>query len=188
MTPLLVVPTSLVFQVREVREKQMVERARVRARVGGEVARIKTQRDAAVKTQYRANDKSYEDPFCLHYACRFGDVARVFQGQFVQGIFRRLDVDGDGEVRLPEFLVNAARLMRPVSWERTMREAAGFPGLGALVVDDGAEDIRHFVASLQTGDIILSKIDDDMGRYLQFAMDAPWSHTLARPRRVRRPR
>ena len=59
------------------REKQMVERARVRARVGGEVARIKTQRDAAVKTQYRANDKSYEDPFCLHYACRFGDVARV---------------------------------------------------------------------------------------------------------------
>ncbi|KAH8055688.1 hypothetical protein JL722_8031 [Aureococcus anophagefferens] len=51
-------------------------------------------------------------------------VARVFQGQFVQGIFQRLDVDGDGE----------------------------------------------------TGDIILSKIDDDMGRYLQFAMDAPWSH------------
>ncbi|KAH8054884.1 hypothetical protein JL720_14407 [Aureococcus anophagefferens] len=106
----------------------------------------------------------------------FGDVARVFQGQFVQGIFQRLDVDGDGEVRLPEFLVNAARLMRPVSWERSMRDAAGFPGLGALVVDDGAEDIRHFVASLQTGDIILSKIDDDMGRYLQFAMDAPWSH------------
>ena len=112
----------------------------------------------------------------------FGDVARVFQGQFVQGIFQRLDVDGNGEVRLPEFLVNAARLMRPVSWERSMRDAAGFPGLGALVVDDGAEDIRHFVASLQTGDIILSKIDDDMGRYLQFAMDAPCTRRACRRR------
>ncbi|KAH8074922.1 hypothetical protein JL720_10672 [Aureococcus anophagefferens] len=105
----------------------------------------------------------------------FGDVARVFQGQFVQGIFQRLDVDGDGEVRLPEF------------WSTPRGSCGPSPGkdpcatprasrLGALVVDDGAEDIRHFVASLQTGDIILSKIDDDMGRYLQFAMDAPWSH------------
>ncbi|KAH8076410.1 hypothetical protein JL721_409 [Aureococcus anophagefferens] len=94
----------------------------------------------------------------------FGDVCRVFQGQFVEGVFRRIDNDGDGRIALPEFLVNAARLLRPVSFERAVSEAEGYPGwvpLGGA----SAEDINALVSTLQTGDVLLSRLDDDMGQF-----------------------
>ncbi|KAK7248898.1 hypothetical protein SO694_00042257 [Aureococcus anophagefferens] len=94
----------------------------------------------------------------------FGDVCKVFQGQFVEGVFRRIDNDGDGRIALPEFLVNAARLLRPVSFERAVSEAEGYPGwvpLGGA----SAEDINALVSTLQTGDVLLSRLDDDMGQF-----------------------
>ena len=78
-------------------------------------------------------------------------------------------------IALPEFLVNAARLMRPVSWEASMAAAEGFPGWVPLASGDAA-DVNALVSTLQTGDVLLSALDDDMGRYIQFAMDSPWSH------------
>ena len=105
----------------------------------------------------------------------FGDVCKVFQGQFVEGVFRRIDNDGDGRIALPEFLVNAARLLRPVSFECAVSEAEGYPGwvpLGGA----SAEDINALVSTLQTGDVLLSRLDDDMGQFIQFSMDSPWSH------------
>ncbi|KAH8048498.1 hypothetical protein JL720_15870 [Aureococcus anophagefferens] len=46
--------------------------------------------------RFDAGDQGLQRRAAAH---RLRDVARVFQGQFVQGIFQRLDVDGDGERR-----------------------------------------------------------------------------------------
>ena len=32
------------------------------------------------------------------------------------------------------------------------------------------------VSTLQTGDVLLMRIDDALGRYIQFALDSPWNH------------
>ena len=56
-----------------------------------------------------------------------------------------------------------------------MAAAEGFPGWVPLASGDAA-DVNALVSTLQTGDVLLSALDDDMGRYIQFAMDSPWSH------------
>lgn len=62
---------------RLMRERHALERAQVRGKVRADVTETRRQRDVLLKAQYRANEKSFEDPFSLHYAARFGDMKRL---------------------------------------------------------------------------------------------------------------
>jgi len=43
--------------------------------------------------------------------------------------------------------------------------------------------LSAFINTLDTGDLILTKIDDALGRFLQFSLDAPWNHVAVVVRR-----
>jgi hypothetical protein len=58
-------------------EQHALERAQVRGTIRSEVIETRRQRDVKLKAQYRNNEKSFEDPFSLHYAARFGDMGRL---------------------------------------------------------------------------------------------------------------
>jgi len=62
---------------RAMKDRQVVEDAQVRGRARKQVAQVLLQRDGAKVRAYRSNEKSFEDPFCLHYACRVGDMERL---------------------------------------------------------------------------------------------------------------
>lgn len=105
----------------------------------------------------------------------FGNIRRVFQGQLVDGVFNRMDGDGTGQISMPEFAMGAVRLMRPVLWTTELRNAAGWPGWRCLLepqIDKLAEKIN----TLQTGDLILFKLEDSLAWFLGYSMDTPWSH------------
>ena len=40
---------------------------------------MKRQMAVKVKAQFRANEKSYQNPWCLHYAANYGDMERLGQ-------------------------------------------------------------------------------------------------------------
>ena len=50
-----------------------------RSRGHSEVLELKRQMAVKVKAQFRANEKSYQNPWCLHYAANYGDMERLGQ-------------------------------------------------------------------------------------------------------------
>ncbi|KAJ1449375.1 hypothetical protein M885DRAFT_500608 [Pelagophyceae sp. CCMP2097] len=92
------------------------------------------------------------------------------------GVFRRLDVARRGHVRLEDFLVGVGRLLHPVAWDAHVSAVSGWPGWPALGRSGSRSKVCEMVQSLQTGDLILTRIDDSLGRLLQFALDTPWNH------------
>lgn len=60
---------------------------------------------------------------------------------------------------------------------------SGWPGWQSLQKDE----LSRRIATLQTGDIVMTKLDDAMGRFLQFGTQSPWNHLAVVVRHAARP-
>ena len=122
----------------------------------------------------------------------FVDVARVMQGQLADAVLRRFDNNADGIISFTEFLQGSWRLLRPVTWQFQMQGVNGWPGWPCLAANANLDftercaALSKAVSTLTTGDVLLMRIDDPLGKYIQFALDSPWNHaavcvTVKRP-------
>jgi len=117
----------------------------------------------------------------------FADVTRVFSGIFLDSVFSRLDTGGDGYISLPEFWQGVGRLMRPITWSHKLHATPGWPGHSAFGQGGDPQELANFLGTLETGDVILMRMDDAMGRFLQYALDSPYNHLAVVVRHAARP-
>jgi len=123
----------------------------------------------------------------------FVDVARSMKGALIDSVYDRLDTDANGKVGLPEFWVGASRLLRPVFALDRLTETKGWPGWqgwegwGKKLQAEGISKLSECIQTLRTGDIILVKMDDPFGRFLQFSCDTPFNHLAVVVRHAARP-
>lgn len=107
-------------------------------------------------------------------------LEKTLQGQFVNSVFERADLDGNNFINMPEWLRAGTRLEYPVVNESRIRACVGYPGWSALAMEPSLEQAREIaglVSTLKTGDILLMRGGDDaMARYIKFSLNTPWTH------------
>lgn len=94
---------------------------------------------------------------------------------------RYQDEHGDHEgIDSWEFVTGCARMMRPIQLRQQATELPGWPGLPCL--QNGFEkekidsEMRAFVETLETGDILVMSLVDDTARYFNFVTNTIWTH------------
>jgi len=107
--------------------------------------------------------------------------SRAWRTELADSVFERSDLSNNGTISLREFGAAVPRLLRPINCIHQLRGLSGWPGaVGAL---GSAAAMAQLVSSLRTGDVVLVKIDDTMGRFLQYGLDTPWNHACVVMRR-----